>query len=103
MIFRNKETKSPVSNSSQRPLRFSTRLASSPNSKSLPIGESDLATPPSVQNNHPSPRGNMPNYTQTRSTPSSPNVIPSLIPKLMATAKIGRGEGLTPIYGNYFL
>jgi len=103
LIFRNKETKSPVSNSSRRPYQFSTRLAQSPNSKSLPIGESDLATPTTVQNHRPNPRGNMPNYTQTRSTPSSPNVIPSLMPRPMATAKIGRGEGLTPIYGNYFL
>jgi hypothetical protein len=103
--FRNKETKSPLSNAFLRSpsFSFSTRLPPSSSSKSLPATERDIATPTLLlQSNNRTSRENMTNDIQVRSTPSSPNIIPSLMQRQMSTIKTCKEEGLTQTYGNNF-
>jgi hypothetical protein len=99
--FRNKESKSPLSSPSPRSLNFSTRLPPSSSTKSLPIPEQDIDTPTLLaQSNNRTSRDDNNNHVQVRSTPSSPNIVPSIIQRQMSTIKTSKGDGLSPTYGN---
>jgi len=101
-FFRNKETKSPVSNTSSRSLPFSTRLPPSYNSKCLTATERDIATPTLLASSNRNSRENITSHMQVRSTPTSPNIIPQLIQRQISTIKTNKGESLIPKYGKHF-
>ncbi|CAF3006800.1 unnamed protein product [Rotaria sp. Silwood2] len=96
-----KESKSPLSTATSRPVRFSTRLppSPSPTSKSLPVTEHDTVTSSLVQSSILNSHGNIPSHSQVRLTPSSPNINASLYQRQISTVKTSKGE-LTQNFGN---
>ncbi|CAF0907236.1 unnamed protein product [Rotaria sordida] len=90
----NKESKSPISPATARLMRFSTRLppSPSPSSKSLPVTEHDTVTPSLLHSNSLNSGRNIPNYTQVRPIPSSPNINSSLNQRQISTVKSSKGE-----------
>jgi hypothetical protein len=99
-FYRNKEIKSPASTTSSRSLRFSTRLPPSSSSRSLTATERDIVTPTLLSSNNQNSRENITSHMQVRSTPSSPNIIPSLMQRQISTINTSKGEGLISTYGN---
>ncbi|CAF0909335.1 unnamed protein product [Rotaria sp. Silwood1] len=101
--FINKEPKSPLLNAIPRPIRFSTRLqpSPSPTSKSLSMNEQDLINSSSVQSSILTSRGNIPNHTQVRQVPSSPNINSSLYQRQISTTNITKEELTLTLVVNY--
>lgn len=97
--FRNKESQSPLPAISPRSLPFSTRLLESSSTNSLPTTEHDLNTTALSKR---SSRENISNHVQARSTPSSPNIIPSLMQLQTSPMKASKGDGLSLIHSNHF-
>jgi hypothetical protein len=103
-FFRNKELQSSLPIIAPRSQPFSTRLSTSSSTKSLSTNEYDLSTTmPLKQSSSRNSRENISNHAQVRSTPSSPNILPSLMQGQISTMKTSsRGDGLSLIYSKHF-
>jgi hypothetical protein len=64
------------------------------------VSEHNRTTPLSAPVTNINSRENIMNHVQPRSTPASPNIVPSFSQRRMVTARNSKTEGLTTTRGN---